>query len=129
MNLEQVNCSCRAFCHRVGPAPRNQGGHPAGNFRCLCPWARTPLSLRSDRKQNLALSAPPQVPGRGTRGPGAWSDLEKVKQASKVMGQPRARGAAARKETLCLKDPFSLSSGEGARRWLHFAFTEPSFGS
>lgn len=74
----------------------------AGNLRGLCPWARTPLSLRRHRQQNLALSAPPRVPGGGTGGPAAWSDLEKVKQASEVVRQHGAGGAARPQRKQCV---------------------------
>ena len=51
-------------------------------------------------------------PGRGTRGPAEWSDLEKVGRASEVEQQCWGRGShAAIKERLPIKDPFSLSSG------------------
>lgn len=50
------------------------------------------------------------------RAPAEWSDLEKVKQASEVVQRHRGRGAApARKETLYMKAPFSLSSGADTR--------------
>lgn len=59
---------------------------PAGNFRCFCPWARTPLWLRRNRKQNLTLSASLLVPGRGTGGLQSGVTLRRSGRPLKLCG-------------------------------------------
>lgn len=77
---------------------------PAGNFRCFCPWARTPLWLRRNRKQNLTLSASLLVPRRGTGGLQSGVTLRRSGRPLKLCGSTGARGSAwAIKETLYIK--------------------------
>ncbi|CAI9166938.1 unnamed protein product [Rangifer tarandus platyrhynchus] len=97
--------------HQGTVAPAAAGPAQLGTSASL-PWGKDSAVTPEKQKTNPSPFSSLAVPGRGTRGPAEWSDLEKVGRASEVEQQRWGRGShAAIKERLPIKDPFSLSSG------------------
>lgn len=100
-----------SFYHRGTGPPAAAGPAQLGTSASL-PWGKDSAVTPEKQKTNPSPFSSLAVPGRGTRGPAEWSDLEKVGRASEVEQQRWGRGShAAIKERLPIKDPFSLSSG------------------
>ena len=100
-----------SFYHRGTGPPAAAGPAQLGTSATL-PWGKDSAVTPEKQKTNPSPFSSLAFPGRGTRGPAEWSDLEKVGRASEVEQQCWGRGShAAIKERLPIKDPFSLSSG------------------
>lgn len=98
--------------YRRGTGPPAAAGPAQLGTSVSLPWGKDSAVTRKKQKTNPSPFSSLAVPGRGTRGPAEWSDLEEVGRASEVEQQRWGRGShAAIKERLPIKDPFSLSSG------------------
>ena len=98
--------------YRRGTGPPAAAGPDQLGTSVSLPWGKDSAVTPEKQKTNPSPFSSLAVPGRGTRGPAEWSDLEKVGRVSEVEQQHWGRGShTAIKERLPIKDPFSLSSG------------------
>lgn len=131
VNMKLVSCSCGAFFHRTGHQSHSSPlGPPCWELQVSLPLGKD--STVTEERQKTKPGPFSSSAGSWERHRGAgyverpWEGQAGVWSGAAAQGR---RSSATIKEILCLKDPFSLSSGADTRHWLHFAFIKPSFGS
>lgn len=84
------------FPQRGAPARHPRLGSPCWGLQVSLPPGKGSTVTEEKQKTKAGPSgSSAQVPGRGTRGPAVWSDLEKVKLASEVVQHHWGRKSSA----------------------------------